>query len=473
MASDMYYPDMIKTSYGIAMPIYLKYVRADSAKESLGYTLEALRYLNCERYEVLIGHTGEGSSKSLISPDRWCVLIKLYHPSNARTTWHKDKIDELKERLDNIFVTESGSPVLGPQRGIDEEGFVSGASSPVGKVLTRWHPKRIVDGIQAHHNAENIRKLPWRYLSKVVVYDDVPMLLSLASMVQQEDLAACTELLRYVHAKNDTQTTYCVNRLRKSQTWEDLYKRLGHSVPTFASGAANASGSANVNAIVITRPKSSLSRSASSRAESPTLQRPVESPTLVERKVDSPTLQQRRETYALEPPQPEPSSIPQRRVDSSTLTSQRKPTYAEPPQPEPESYYSSYQVESPLSQRRFSHVQVESPPPTSHPQRRMSAFEPAFDFEDFPLELEPMLPEPMGSLQTRRMSTATKSSRRQSQQPWDEQVTSQPRQSHVQSQSRPGSSQLHRMDMTSPTPLSSLKRERRNSTITINIRMNK
>ncbi|KAL4969318.1 uncharacterized protein BDV14DRAFT_196145 [Aspergillus stella-maris] len=636
MTTETYYPDMIKTTYGIAMPIYLKNIHALNASAGLGYTAEALRHLNCTRYEIIIGHTGEGAGKGLICADKWCVLVILYRPSNARETWHKDKIDELKERLDRIFETESGMPGFeaGHFRsapGIGSgSGFVSGASSPVGKVFTRFHPKRLVDDYHSKQNTAGLEKLPWTYASKLVVYNDIPLLLLLASIVQDEDIAASRELFRCLATRDHTEIGYCMKRLKKIQTWDSIYERLGHVVPTFASGALNAIGvlNAKVDTMITTRPRSGFSRAASRASrissrpgsslsqrrgqtpaleeeaeteaeaglEGPTLvnrvnsststsQRKVkyalehpqrrtqtstleedaetglEGPTLVDRGISPTSHPQRKVTYALDPPQPEPSPIPsiiperraesrasQRRMSKFALDppepepehssipaerhvvspvsqthprsrSQRCVSYAEPepepefePEPEPthleptadpDSFYRSYQVESALSQRRFSHVQVnsQSPPATSHSQahsqhrqRRPSAASllstlSSFDLDDFPLEHdEPQPePEPLGILRSRRLSTtsasASPSDRRQSRQSsrsdaWNGnanvQVTSQPRQVQSQSQSR-SQSRSHSVSRpgSSHSVSQDVKRERRKSTITINIRMNK
>ncbi|KAL4798251.1 hypothetical protein BDV19DRAFT_386535 [Aspergillus venezuelensis] len=609
------YPSLIKTTFGLAMPIYLKNVKADKASKALAYTAEALRHLNCMRYEIIVGHTGEGSGKELISPDKWCVLVVLYRPTNARPTWHKDKIGEMKERLEKIFETESGEAGFEADHFRDtyDGRFISGASSPVGKVFTRFHPKRLVDDYHSKQNTEGLEKLPWTYASKLVVYNDIPLLLLLASIVQDEDSAASRELFRCLATRDYMEIGYCMKRLKKNQTWEGIYERLGHVVPTFASGALNAVPNAKVDTMITTRPRSVVSRATSRasrissrpgsslsqrRAHTPTLEEETEAeaglegPTLInransstsqrrvtyalepsQRRTQTPTLEdeteaglegptlvdraspltshpQRKVTYALDPPQPEPSPIPsivpERRTESRT-SQRRMSRYAlDPPESEPEqgsipaerhvvapvsvsrsqsepevepaqleptadpdSFYRSYQVENPFSQRCFSHVQVnsQSPPATSHShahsqhhQRRPSAASlfstlSSFDLDDFPLEHdEPQPePEPLGILRSRRLSTASASAspsnRRQSRQSrqatvddWNgnangnasAHVTSQPRQ--MQSQSRP-QSRSHSVSRPGSSHSASVsqnvKRERRKSTITINIRMNK
>ncbi|KAL4957839.1 hypothetical protein BDW69DRAFT_180226 [Aspergillus filifer] len=582
--TNAYYPNMIKTTYGIAMPIYLKNVKADKANKALGYTAEVLRHLNCIRYEIIVGHTGEGAGKDLISPDKWCVLVILYRPTNARATWHKDKIVEVKKRLEKIFETESGAPGFEPDHFecTQDGGSVSGASSPVGKVFTRFHPKRLVDDYHSKQNTAGLQKVPWTYVSKLAVYNDIPLLLLVASIVQEEDKAASRELYRCLASQDYMEIGYCMKRLKKLQTWEGIYERLGHVVPTFASGALKVDAigipNAKVDTMITTRPRSVVSRASSRasrisrpgssvsqrRAQTPTLEEDAEAglegPTLVnrvnsstsqrkvtyalehpQRRARTPTLEeeaglegptlldrvssppshpQRKVTYALDPPEPEPSPIPaERRVISpvaiSHSHSQRRVSYAEPePEqaeptqvdpaeaaaPEPESFYRSYQVESPLSQRHFSRVQVEpqSPASSAHSQHRrpsaasaLSALS-SFDLDDFPLELdEPQPePEPLGILRSRRLSTASASasasnrcqSRQSTSDAWNGNenvhVTSQPRQVQTQAQSQ-SRSQPHAHSVSRPGSSHSysasqdVKRERRRSTITINIRMNK
>ncbi|KAL4923466.1 uncharacterized protein BDV17DRAFT_296358 [Aspergillus undulatus] len=395
------HPGPMQTTYGIAMPIYLSGVDRTNASRVLSYIAHALSDLNCIHWEVTVGHTVEGDRQLLIDPNAWCAIVDLYRPKNTYEMWVDDRVDELVRKLGTLlerFIWSQGvamAPTPPGSEAESESGHSNQAqvgssstltstswpgsslshghghgqrrmsmSMSMTKVMMKFHPKRIFESFEAR-TGSRLRKMELRHKYKLVVFNDIPMLVCFDSQVVEPDSANCRHLFGHLEADDALGLEHCLQKLRKAQRWKAIYHRLGDREPTYVSAAANMDASS--------RPKSSHSRT-------PDLEHS-------QRKTSQAGFSKPEASYASSRPKPSQSKT----LDPEN--SQRRTLYAERSKPETSQAESSHsrKMESRNSQRRSS----------------------VFDFDDLHdslLGLAPFQPEATGALQARPVASATATS---------------------------------------------------------------